>query len=526
LILLSNPFTKQNLIITFFIKVIIGHPLLSTLSDLKSHYNTYTENIYMKSTNIQYNRVSERVLKELEDIVGSDNISTREEELICYSRDSTLFTHRPEVVIRPKTTEAVSGILRLANQKRIPVTPRGAGTSASGGPLPVMGGILLDMSAMDRILNIDIDNQMVMVESGVICDFLNERLMKDSFFFPPDPASSSACTIGGMVNTNAAGNRTIKYGPTSNFVLWMEVVLPNGDVVNTGSQTLKSVSGYDLTRLIVGSEGSLGVVTKIALKVVPVPKNYATANFVYESVEALARATTRLRRAGLVPEMIEFLDRKTAKASFEYAGLKDLPEGNFLLVDFGGEKEAIANMLEDAVDLCNREGPEHYEKTLDESYRSQLIVARKAALPALARLRPSTVMEDCTVPPTKLPEAARKVEQIPDQLATEGLDLGNFGHVGDGNMHPTFIFDERVDEQRKAFFRGLDILYKEIILPMGGSLTAEHGIGLIRAPYIDLEHPSSIGLMREIKRLFDPNFILNPGKGTGGPYPMGGTDGD
>lgn len=471
---------------------------------------------------MEYGRVNERTIVELEDVVGSDNASTRVEEVLCYSRDSSIFTHQPDVVVRPTATEHVSKILRLANRRRIPVTPRGAGTSAAGSPLAVAGGILLDMSAMDRVLSIDLDNQMVTVEAGVVCDALNEKIAKDGFFFPPDPASSPACTIGGMVNTNAAGNRTIKYGPTREFVLWLELVLPTGEVINTGSRTLKSVSGFDLTRLVVGSEGSLGVVTKVGLKVMPLPEHYATAIFIYDSVEALARAATRIRRGGIIPEMLEFLDTNTAGAAFEYAGIRDVPVGNFLLVDCGGAKEAVGTMLEKSVELCREEGPIYVEKTLDRGYRERLVLARKVALPALARLRPSTIMEDCTVLPTKLPEAAARIEQIPKHLATEGVALGNFGHVGDGNMHPTFLFDERVEEQREAFMRGLDILYKEIVLPMGGSITAEHGVGLIRAPYIELEHGPSLRLMRSLKELFDPNLILNPGKGKGGPYPLKG----
>ena len=468
-----------------------------------------------------YGRVGEGILKELEDIIGSEGVSTRPEELYCYSRDSTLFAFKPDVVVRPKSTEQVAAILRLANRERIPVTPRGAGTSAAGSPLPVMGGILLDMSAMSRILSVDLENQTVAVEAGVVCDTLNEELKPYDFFFPPDPASSSACTIGGMVNTNAAGNRTIKYGPTRNYVLWLEVVLPTGEIIQTGSKTLKSVSDYDLTRLMVGSEGSLGVVTKVGLKIVPLPESYATASLVYDSIEALARAATKIRLAGIVPEMLEFMDRKTTKVAFEYAGVKGLPEGNLLLVDCGGSKEAVSVMLKKCVDLGEQEKPMHMEQTTDTAYREKLIMARKAALPALARLRPSTVLEDCTLPLSKLPEAAVKVEEIPRRLNVEGLDLGNFGHIGDGNMHPTFTFDERIEEQRAAFFRGLDILYKEIVLPLGGSLTGEHGIGLIRAPYMELEHGSkAVELMRNLKRLFDPNLILNPGKGKGGPYPL------
>ncbi len=468
-----------------------------------------------------YAAVSSSVIEELEKLVGSGNLSTREEEIYCYSQDATLYRYQPDVVVRPSTTQEVSSILRLANDNRIPVTPRGGGTSTSGGPVPVKAGILLDMCSMNRILEVDSDNLMVVTEPGVVCDRLNDELANHGFFFPPDPASSPACTIGGMVSQNAAGNRAIKYGTTRDHVLWLEAVLSSGDVINTGSKTLKSVSGFDLTRLFVGSEGSLGVITKIGLKLTPMPEHYSTAFFQYDSIEALAKAAANIRRAKIVPNMLEFMAANTAASSFEYAGMKDLPEGNFLLVDCDGIKEAAEKELDECVSLCKEENPSYSDRADDLSYRAKLISARKAALPALARLRPTTCMEDCTVQFTKLPEAAKKVEQIPEKLGVEGVELGNFGHVGDGNMHPTFLFDERDEEQRKAFFKGVDMLYKDIILPLGGSITGEHGIGLIRAPYIELEHgPRAVKLMREIKQLFDPNLILNPGKGKGGPWPL------
>ncbi|MEM2094709.1 MAG: FAD-linked oxidase C-terminal domain-containing protein, partial [Candidatus Bathyarchaeia archaeon] len=411
--------------------------------------------------------------------------------------------------------------LKLGNEYRIPVTPRGAGTSASGSPLAAAGGIVVDMSSMNRILKIDIENQSVTVEPGVVCDTLNESLAEYGFFFPPDPASSPACTIGGMVNTNAAGNRTIKYGPTRDWVLWLEVVLPNGEVIQTGSRTLKSASGFDLTRLIVGSEGSLGIVTQVGLKITPLPESYATSVLIFDNVRNLAKATTKIRRMGIVPEMIEFMNKKTATSAFEYSGIKDIPRGDFLLLDIGGAKESVGTTLERCLAIAGEYSPIYVEKTLDQAYRDKLVNARKAALPALARLRPTTVMEDCTVPPNRLPDAAEAIEQIPDKVGVEGIDLGNFGHVGDGNMHPTFVLDERVAEQRAAFFRGIDILYREIVFPMGGSCTGEHGIGLMRADYIELEHGAkAVQLMRSIKQLFDPNLILNPGKGKGGPYPL------
>lgn len=470
---------------------------------------------------VKYGKFSESIAEKLQDIVGPEYYSDRIEELIVYSRDSSLFTCRPDAIVRPMTVEQVSEILKLANEHLIPLIPRGGGTSASGSPLAVVGGIILDMSSMNRILSIDIDNQCVTVEAGVVCDTLNDELAKFGFFFPPDPASSPACTIGGMVNTNAAGNRTIKYGSTRDWVLWLEVVLPNGEVINTGSKVLKSSSGFDLTRLIVGSEGSLAVVTKVGLRVTPLPEAYATAVLIFDNIRSLSAAATKIRRAGIVPEMIEFMNEKTAKASLDYAKIRGLPPGNFLLIDCGGAKESVGPMLDRCLALVKEHKPIYEDRTQDRAYRDRLVNARKAALPALARLRPTTSMEDLTVPPTRLPDAAEAVEKIPARLGVEGIDLGNFGHVADGNMHPTFVYDERVEEQKAAFFKGMDILYREIVFPMGGSCTGEHGIGLIRADYIELEYGKvAVALMRSIKQLFDPNLILNPGKGKGGPYPL------
>ncbi|WP_455368146.1 FAD-binding oxidoreductase [[Eubacterium] cellulosolvens] len=469
----------------------------------------------------EYRNITESTLKDLKGIVGPENVTTKADEILCYKRDSSPFALQAEAIVRPTSSEQVASILKLANRKKIPITPRGAGTGAAGAALPSAGGIILDMYRMNRIISIDIDNQIVTVEPGTVCDALNDELLMYGFFFPPDPASSPACTIGGMVASDAAGNKTIKYGSTRAFVLWLETVLANGETINTGSKTLKSVSGFDLTRLFVGSEGSLGVFTKICLKILPFPKYYSTGILSYDDVENLVRSATMIRRAGIIPEMIEFMNKNTTKAAFEYAGLKGFPDGNFMMIDIGGDTpESVAVILDKCISICQQEKPNHFEKTTDKAYRQKLISARKAALPALARIKPTTTMEDCTVSPTELPEAARRIEEIPIQIGIEGFDLGNFGHIGDGNMHPTFLYDERIKEQSNAFFRALDILYHQIILPLGGSLTAEHGIGLIRAPYIEKEHPTSIRWMKEIKTLFDPNLILNPGKGKGGPYPL------
>jgi len=470
-----------------------------------------------------YGKVNEKTVKELEGILGSENVSTRPEDLWVYSLDSSFYRHSPDVVVRPRNVEEISAIMKLATKEKIPVTPRGAGSGLAGSAVPNAGGILIDMTGMNKILSMDADNQITVVEAGVVCDDLNEKLGKFKLFFPPDPSSGYSATIGGMINTNAAGNRALKYGDTKDFTQWLEAVLPSGEVIHTGSQTLKSVSGFDLTSLIAASEGSLAIVTKACLKVVPLPNAYATVMFVFDSVEPLARATGRIRQAGIVPEMLEFMDKKTTKVATEYVGIGNLPEGNFMLVDYGGSKESVNPAMERIVEVCKKENPKHIEQIYEHQadYRMKLIQARKAALPALAKLRPCLILEDCTVPLTKLPEAAVKIEEIPKVLNVEGFELGNFGHIGDGNMHPTFVFNDENPKEMSAFEKGLDMLYKDIVLPLGGSVTAEHGIGLAKAKYLPLEiEPRTLQLMREIKKTFDPYLILNPGKGKGGPYPL------
>ena len=469
---------------------------------------------------LKYGTVDDTVIGRLIDIVGSENVSTRDEDIYCYSFDSSFYSHKPDVIVKPRTVEQVSEILKLANELRIPVTVRGSGTNLAGLTIPVAGGIVMDMTAMNRILEVNVDDQYVVVEAGVVCDDLNDYLKDYGYFFPPDPSSSPVCTIGGMIGTNAAGNRAIKYGTTKDHVLWLEVVLPTGEVVHMGSKTLKSVSGFNLVGLMVGSEGSLGVITKACLKMTPLPEAYATAYFIFDSIWSLGKAATRIRATRVIPEMLEFMDRNTTREALDYVGL-EAPEGAFLLLDFGGLEGYVEKELERCLGEVLKEKPVHYETTTDPDYREKLVSARKASLPALARLAPTTVVEDLTVPLSKVPETCVKLEELPGRLGVEGFYLGNYGHIGDGNMHPTFVFDGRVEEHVKAFRRGMDIIYEEIVIPMGGTVTGEHGVGLAKAKYLELEYEKGyIEVMRRIKRLLDPNMILNPGKGKGGPYPL------
>ena len=471
---------------------------------------------------MEYGRLNERLMAELESIVGSENASTRVEDLLCGSYEATpLIDYRPDVVIAPKTAEQVSKVLLLANRHRIPVTPRGAGTSLAGNSLPVAGGICLDMSSMKSVLEFDGANQTIAVEPGIVCDTLNDYLADRGFFFPPDPASSPAATIGGMVANNSGGNRALKYGVTRDHVLWLEAVLPTGEVVKTGSRTLKSVSGYDLTRLLIGSEGTLAVITKVGLKVTALPEARAASLYIFDDVEEAVRTAVEIKSSGVLPSMLEFMDEASSKASFEYAQM-DCPEGCAVLVECDGWAEAVEREAEAVHGIALKRKPKFFARASSSEERERLISARKAALPALSRAAPTVFMEDLTVPVTKIPEAYARIARIPHELGAP-IGVSTFGHIGEGNLHPNFLLDGRDPEQREALLKALDVLYRDVVIPLGGSVTGEHGIGISRGDYMELEHGVKlVGLMREIKRTFDPNMILNPYKAKGGPWPPPG----
>ncbi|MFB0560127.1 MAG: FAD-binding oxidoreductase [Candidatus Lokiarchaeia archaeon] len=453
------------------------------------------------------------IISRLEEIVGQENVNTDPAEIFCYSRDSTPFQYFADVIVRPANTTEVSEIMKLANENRIPVYPRGSGTSAAGSPLPVKGGIVIDFTLMNRILGFDEENLQVVMEPGVICDDLNEFLQDYGYFFPPDPASSSAATLGGMVANNSAGNRAIKYGKTKDWILWLEAVLPSGEIIHTGSNTLKSVSSYDLTKLICGSEGTLAVFTKIGMRVQPLPETYKTAMFLFDDLDRAGKAIVKARASGVIPCAMEFLDRLTINTSADYAGL-DIPDSEaMLLIETDGTEFAAEKELKIIIETVEKMNPKQWKMAQDEAERNSLWVARKSAYAALARCAVTTTMEDLTVPISKIPEALKRIQKIPERV-NKLISVATFGHAGDGNLHPTFLYDERIPEQQEAFFKGLNIIYNEVALDLEGSITGEHGVGLIRKDFVDKEHgPVEMALMKGIKEVFDPYNILNPGKG-------------
>jgi len=469
---------------------------------------------------INYNKISEQLSKKFKKIVGEKFFFNNFEVRWTYAFGGSIFNKDwvPDLILIPQNTEQISNILELANKNKIPVTPRGSGTSLSSGSLSPYRGIILDISQMNKILTIDIENNFVEVEPGVICDDLNEILKSYGYFFPPDPGSSSVATIGGMVASNAGGIQAFKYGVTKNYVMFLEVVLPNGKVLNLGSKVLKSVSSYNIKDLFIGSEGTLGVITKIGLRIRPLPKTRKLGIFIFDNVDDLKDAVLELRREGIVPNLLEFMDKLILKAVTEYLGGEffDFPNGYVLLAEVDGNStrevdEQFATMF----DIIIQKKPIFQKVAMNKEERERLILARKANLPALSRIRPNTCVEDCTIQISQFSEVIKKIEDIPKQINAKNLLVAIICHM-EGNLHPTFLFNENDEQDVKDFEKAIDYLYREIIIPAGGTLTGEHGIGKIKTPYLKLEHDSSvIELMAKIKEIFDPNLILNPGIGKG-----------
>jgi glycolate oxidase len=455
--------------------------------------------------------VSESELKKrLEQIVGAENVSTESVDLLCYSRDASENVGMPDIVVWPNNTSQVSEIMKLANELKVPVTPRGAGTCLSGGPVPVRGGILLVMTRMNKILEVDIANLQVLVECGVVWQDLNNELIPYKLFLPPDPASKDVCTIGGCMAECSGGVRAVKYGTFRDWALGLQVVLPNGEVIETGAKTRKGVSGYDLTRLFIGSEGTLGVITRARLRIFPLPRYRRVMSAYFDSMENAGKAIFRVMTSDLIPSAAELMDKQTVEAVSKFINMK-FPECIALAI-FEFDSSSLGEVkrrIRQARKLCEREKATRIDvsETVEESDR--LWLARKSAGPALATLKPSSLHEDATIPTSRIPEMLTRIEQIAQK---HNVLIPTFGHVGDGNLHPIILYDERdPDEKKRAEAATADIF--QAALELDGTLSGEHGIGLSKAPFFSMEHSSpETEVMRKIKNALDPNNILNPGK--------------
>jgi len=454
--------------------------------------------------------MDDSIKQALIDIVGQENFSDLLIDLVSYSYDASDHKHRPEAGVWPASSEEVSRILILANEHRFPVTPRGAGTGLAGAAVPASGGLVLDMCRMNKILDIRIADRLTVLQPGVVYADLEKALAPHGFFFPPDPASSTVCTLGGNVATNAGGIRGAKYGVTRDYVMGLEVVLPDGRIMRIGSRCMKSASGYDLTRLFVGSEGTLGVITEITLKINPKPTAFKTVLASFASLKDAGQAVTDIMHSGIVPSVLEVLDENSIKVLREHANM-NLPEVTaMILVETDGYTEAetsyqMGKLIE--VFRKNSVTDTQVADTADEA--EELWKARKSVGSTAGQLRANSVSEDVTVPMSKVPDLLTGISII---VRKYDLPFVIFGHAGDGNLHPRIMYDRSDPDNVTRLSKAVDEIFK-LTCNLGGTLTGEHGIGLSKAPYMTLEHdPVALDVMRSIKILFDPNNILNPGK--------------
>ena len=455
--------------------------------------------------------IAASVRERLRELVGEGRVLTSPVDLETYGYDGTaLLRQRPDAVVFVRSTEEVSALLRLANEVRFPVVPRGSGTGLSGGSIPVAGSVVMVTLQQDRILEIDEGNLTARVEPGVITSRLHEAVEAQGLFYPPDPGSMRVCTLGGNVAENAGGLRGLKYGVTRDYVLGLEIVLPTGEILRTGGKSVKDVAGYRLKDLFIGSEGTLGVFTEILLKLVPRPAATRTLLAVYDCFLDAARSVSEIIAAKIIPCTLEFVDQTTLRCVEEYARV-GLPvdAAAVLLVEVDGHPAVVAEEAEAVTSVCRREGARSVRLAADAQEAMQLATARRTAFSALARVSPTTILEDATVPRS---EVAPMLEFIQQTAARHGLRIGTFGHAGDGNLHPTFLTDERDSAQLDRVHRAFDEIFTRA-LELGGTITGEHGIGLAKRDF--LPHAAGeVGMevTRKVKAALDPNGILNPGK--------------
>lgn len=451
-----------------------------------------------------------RVKKALCEIVGPSNFSEALIDRVSYSYDASDHVHRPEAAIWPTTKDQVSQILSLANEARLPIVPRGAGTGLAGSAVPIRGGLVLDLSRMNRILEIRIPDRLAIVEPGVVYADLERALAPHGFFFPPDPASGSVCTLGGNVATNAGGIRGAKYGVTRDYVKALEVVLADGRLLRCGSGCMKSASGYDLCRLFVGSEGTLGVITEITLKINPRPLSFKTALASFPGLKEAGEAVTEITRSGIIPSVLEILDERAITVLRAGSSVRLPPAAAMILVETDGWTEEEASFQMDRiVEIFRRKNVTSVQQAQTSQEAEALWRGRKCVGSLAAQLRTNNVSEDVTVPVSKVADLLGGISAI---VSRHGLPFVIFGHAGDGNLHPRIMYERSDPDQVRALRQAVSEIF-ELTCSLGGTLSGEHGIGLAKAPYMGLEHEAvALEMMRKVKELFDPHHILNPGK--------------
>ncbi len=445
-------------------------------------------------------------------IVGEDNIYTDKAHKRAYSYDATRESYEPDAVIFPRSEEDISKILKYCNEKKIPIVPRGAGSGFTGGALPVNGGITLAMEKhMNKILEIDLENMLAIVQPGVINRDLQRHVEELGLFYPPDPASQDYSTIGGNVSENAGGMRAAKYGLTKDYVMALRAVLANGDIIRAGKKTIKDVAGYNIAGILIASEGTLGVITQITLKLLPKPKFVKSYMGIFPDVKSAMNAVFKSLASGANPVAMEFLDSLVVKAVQEKLGV-DLPNdaGALLIGDVDGNvKEEVEFQLETLKNSFLKNGAIGFEVADEEAKRDELWRARRGASQSITIYGSKKLNEDISVPRSRLPEALEEIYKIG---AKYNLKVPCFGHAGDGNIHVNVMVDGSNKEELENGYKAIKEIF-QLVVDMEGTLSGEHGIGLSKAEFMDIAFSQEeLNLFKRIKDAFDPNGILNPGK--------------
>lgn len=456
--------------------------------------------------------MEQAVVAAVKGIVGAENVLDKFEDRYCYTYDASAVTAgkegMPSLVVYPGSADEVSALLKLANEHKIPVIPRGAGSNVSGGSIPRAGALVMVLTRMNRIVVIDRKNMVAEVEAGVITADFQTEVEKLGLFYPPDPASKAFSTMGGNVAECAGGPRGAKYGVTRDYVLGLEVVLPTGEIIKTGARTMKCVAGYDLTRLITGSEGTLGVVTKAIVKLLPLPEAKKTMLAIFGDMDKAAETVARVFMAGVIPTTLELLDNIYIR-NIEAAVNIGLPveAEAVLLIEVDGDAVVLDKQVGIIEGICREQGATEVKVARDAKEADELWVARRSAFAAVSRVRPTIIGEDCTVPRDKIPEMVRIIRAIADKY---NIIIAVLGHAGDGNLHATILTDERDKDEMARVEKAAEEIFAAT-LAMDGTLTGEHGIGLVKKKYLPLEMgEGGMMAMRAIKRALDPNNILNP----------------
>jgi len=461
-----------------------------------------------KKTRTESNK-HQNALNELIKVVGRERVLSAIEDRICYSYDGTKQKALPDIVVRPNDTSDVSNTLKIANKYEIPIYARGAGTGLTGGAVPLMGGIVFDLKSMNRIIEICPEDFVATVEPGVVTMHFQDEVSKHGLFYPPDPSSAAFSTIGGNVAECAGGITGLKYGVTRDYILALEIVLPDGSVINTGRKTLRSVTGYDLTRLFIGSEGTLGVFTKITVKLIPKPEKIGTLAACFSDRDDAIDAADLIIDNNILPRTLELMDQMTINAVRGYGGVAvDEDVKALLLIDIDGTEESISHEMPVVENACKEKGAFKTRVAETSKEREAIWAVRRSISPALYNIAPHKINEDICVPRSKIKEILQKIDRINEH---QTIYIANFGHVGDGNIHVNIMYNDDPGQEELAE-NIVNKIMKEVVA-VGGTISGEHGIGNKKSQFMELEiPPKELAIMKRFKSFFDPKGIMNPGK--------------